>query len=126
MNYPPQNLVRTRSLIILLSIVSLSLTGLVTQAQQLYVPNADTNWVKDQEPFRIAGNLYYVGTYDLCSYLITTLKGHILINTGIPGSDTMIRKHVEDLGFKFSDIKILLATHAHFDHVGAMAAVKKA
>lgn len=94
-------------------------------SQQLYVPNFDTTWVKEQEPFRIAGNLYYVGSYELCSYLITTPKGHILINTGIPGSDTMIRKHVEALGFKFSDIKILLTNHAHFDHVGAMAAIKK-
>lgn len=94
--------------------------------KKLYVPNFDSIWVKDQEPFRIAGNLYYVGSYDLASYLITTPKGHILINTGIPGSDTMIRRHVEALGFKFSDIKILLATHAHFDHVGAMAAVKRA
>ncbi|HLZ89643.1 MAG TPA: hypothetical protein VKQ52_20460, partial [Puia sp.] len=80
--------------------------------QKLYVPNFDSSWVREQEPFRIAGNLYYVGSYDLTSYLITTPKGHILINTGIPGSDSMIRKHVEALGFKFSDIKILLATHA--------------
>jgi metallo-beta-lactamase class B len=94
-------------------------------AQQFYVPNSDTNWVRDQEPFRIAGNLYYVGSYDLCSYLISTPQGHILINTGVPGSDTMLRKHIEALGFKYSDIRILLATHAHFDHVGAMAAVKK-
>jgi metallo-beta-lactamase class B len=115
-----------RPLILLLSLLSLSLISKTAQSQQLYVPNSDTNWVKDQEPFRIAGNLYYVGSYDLCSYLITTPKGHILINTGIPGSDTLIRKHVEALGFKYSDIKILLATHAHFDHVGAMAAIKKA
>ncbi|WP_431212702.1 subclass B3 metallo-beta-lactamase [Puia sp. P3] len=111
-----------RSVAILLVITSL---GLSSVAQKLYVPNFDTAWVKDQEPFRIAGNLYYVGTYDLCSYFLATPKGHILINTGLPGSDTMIRRHVEALGFKFSDIKILLATHAHFDHVGAMAAIKR-
>jgi len=100
--------------------------GLSSVAQKLYSPNFDSSWVRDQEPFRIAGNLYYVGTYDLASYLFTTPKGHILINTGLPGSDTIIRQHVEALGFKFSDIRILLATHAHFDHVGAMAAIKKA
>jgi metallo-beta-lactamase class B len=99
--------------------------GLSTFAQKLYVPNFDSAWVRDQEPFRIAGNLYYVGTYDLTSYLLTTPKGHILINTGLPGSDSLIRRHVEALGFKFSDIKILLATHAHFDHVGAMAAIRR-
>jgi metallo-beta-lactamase class B len=111
-----------RSLVILLTILG---SGLTSFAQKLYVPNFDSAWVRDQEPFRIAGNLYYVGTYDLTSYLLTTPKGHILINTGLPGSDSLIRKHVEALGFKFSDIKILLATHAHFDHVGAMAAIKR-
>ena len=110
---------------VLLLITGLICISLVSTAQKLYVPNFDSSWVKDQKPFRIAGNLYYVGTYDLASYLISTSKGLILINTGIPGSDTMIRQHVEALGFRFSDIKILLATHAHFDHVGAMAAIKK-
>ena len=85
----------------------------------------DTLWTNDREPFRIAGNLYYVGTFDLACYLSTTPKGHILINTGVPGSDTMIRQHIEALGFKFTDIRILLATHAHIDHVGDMAAIKK-
>jgi metallo-beta-lactamase class B len=104
-----------------------TLNILSSSAQKLIpLPNFQESWVQDYQPFRIAGNLYYVGTYELASYLITTPKGHILINTGLPGSDTMIRKHVEALGFKFTDIKILLATHAHFDHVGAMAAVKKA
>ncbi|HVI45070.1 MAG TPA: subclass B3 metallo-beta-lactamase [Chitinophaga sp.] len=82
-------------------------------------------WSQDYQPFRIAGNLYYVGTYDLAVYLITTPQGHILINTGLADSEPLIRKHVKALGFKFSDIKILLATHAHFDHMGAMAAIKK-
>jgi metallo-beta-lactamase class B len=83
-------------------------------------------WSQDYQPFRIAGNLYYVGTYDLSCYLITTPQGHILINTGLEASVPMIRKHVEALGFKFSDIKILLATHAHYDHVAGMAEVKRA
>src|ERR1700744_2062399 len=108
-----------------LALTSFALSGTHAAAQKLYVPNFDTIWIKEQEPFRIAGNLYYVGSYDLCSYLITTPKGHILINTGIPGSDSMIRRHVEALGFRFSDIKILLTNQAHFDHVGAMAAIKK-
>jgi metallo-beta-lactamase class B len=111
-----------RSLPILLLIVTLRLT---TAAQNLYAPTFDSIWIKEQEPFRIAGNLYYVGSYDLSCYLITTPKGHILINTGIPGSDTLIRRHVEALGFKFSNIKIILTNQAHFDHVGSMAAIKK-
>lgn len=88
-------------------------------------PITDTTWAKDYPPFRIAGNLYYVGTYDLSSYLITTPQGHILINTGLDSSAYLTRRHVESLGFKFSDIKILIASHAHFDHVGAMAIIKE-
>src|SRR6185437_13911358 len=110
----------------MLVISGIALSTSRATAQKLFVPNFDTTWVKDQEPFRIAGNLYYVGSYELCSYLITTPKGHILINTGIPGSDSMIRRHVEALGFKFTDIRILLTNQAHYDHVGAMAAIKKA
>jgi len=86
---------------------------------------AQESWSKDYQPFRIVGNLYYVGTYDLASYLIVTPKGNILINTGLADSAPMIRAHVEALGFKFSAIKILLATHAHFDHVGAMAEIQQ-
>jgi len=110
----------------ILAITGLILTGGTAPAQKLYAPNFNKAWIEEQAPFRIAGNLYYVGSYDLACYLITTPKGHILINTGIPGSENMLRRHVEALGFKFTDIKMLLATHAHFDHVGAMAAVKEA
>jgi len=87
------------------------------------ITNAD--WIKPYQPFRIVGNLYYVGTYDLACYLITTKQGNILINTGLASSDTQIRKNVETVGFKFSDIKILLTTQAHYDHLGAMASIKE-
>ncbi len=86
---------------------------------------SNKEWSQDYPPFRIVGNLYYVGTYDLAAYLITTDQGHILINTGLEDSGPLIRAHVKALGFSFEDIKILLATHAHFDHVGAMADIKK-
>lgn len=95
-------------------------------AQEFVPPTiSDKEWTQDYPPFRIAGNLYYVGTYELAAYLIATPQGHILINTGVDDSAPLIRRHLETLGFKFSDIKILLATHAHFDHVGAMAAIRK-
>src|SRR6185312_8847384 len=83
------------------------------------------SWVRDYTPFRIAGNLYYVGSEELASYLITTPAGDILINTGAPGSDTLIRRHIEALGFHVGDVKILLTNQAHFDHMGGMAAIKK-
>ena len=82
-------------------------------------------WSKPYQPFRIVGNLYYVGTYDLACYLITTSQGNILVNTGLAASASQIKDNIETLGFKFSDTKILLNTQAHFDHVGAIAAIKK-
>jgi metallo-beta-lactamase class B len=95
-------------------------------AQKLIPPPfVQKEWEIGYQPFRIAGNLYYVGTYDLACYLITTPKGNILINTGLAESVGLITSNVESLGFKFSDIKILLATHAHFDHVAGMADIKE-
>ncbi|GGI24499.1 subclass B3 metallo-beta-lactamase [Pedobacter mendelii] len=82
-------------------------------------------WSASYTPFRIVGNLYYVGTYDLACYLITTNKGNILINTGLASSTSLIKNNIEKLGFKFNDIKILLTTQAHYDHMGAMAEIKK-
>src|ERR1700753_1909559 len=80
----------------------------VAHAQKLIPPPiVQESWSLEYEPFRIAGNLYYVGTYDLASYLITTPEGNILINTGLASSVPMIKAHVEKLGFKFSDIRIL-------------------
>lgn len=95
-------------------------------AQQVVEPaNNPAEWSKPYQPFRIVGNLYYVGTYDLACYLITTPKGHILINTGLANSASQIKANVEALGFKFADIKILTTTQAHFDHMGAMAVIKR-
>ncbi|MGN6569526.1 MAG: subclass B3 metallo-beta-lactamase [Flavipsychrobacter sp.] len=85
----------------------------------------DSTWEKPYAPFRIVGNVYYVGTYELASYLITTPKGHILINTGLASSADMIKRNIETLGFKISDVKILLTNQAHFDHMGGMAGVQK-
>jgi len=87
--------------------------------------NTNPDWSKPYPPFQIAGNLYYVGTYDLACYLITTPQGNILINTGLAESAPVIKANIEALGFKFKDIRILLTTQAHFDHMGAMAAIKK-
>lgn len=97
-------------------------------ARQISVKEPPVNnpeWTKTYAPFRIAGNLYYVGTYDLASYLITTNEGHILINTGVASSAGSIKNSIEKLGFRFSDIKILLTTQAHYDHLGAMAAIQQ-
>ena len=117
-----------RKHILQLSIVMLCLghTAGNTYAQSVKEPRTtDPNWTKPYPAFRIAGNLYYVGTYELGCYLITSPQGHILINTGIASSASLIKTNIESLGFKLSDVKILLTTQAHHDHNGAMAAIKK-
>jgi metallo-beta-lactamase class B len=85
-------------------------------------PNPE--WTRAFPAHRIVGNLYYVGTYDLACYLITTPAGNIIINTGVDGSAPMIQQSVESLGFKIKDTKILLTTQAHYDHVAGMADLK--
>ncbi len=75
-------------------------------------------------PHRIVGNIYYVGTNSLATFLIATPQGHILINSSYERNVPVIQKSVEALGFKFSDIKILLGSHAHGDHMEGDAAVK--
>jgi metallo-beta-lactamase class B len=82
-------------------------------------------WTRPFPPFRIAGNLYYVGSEDLAAYLIATPQGLILINSNLESSVPQIRKSVETLGFHFSDIKILLISHAHYDHCAGSAAIKR-
>jgi metallo-beta-lactamase class B len=106
--------------------VIILVTFVPVNAQNVKEPKPmSEDWNKPYQPFRIAGNLYYVGTYDLASYLITTPKGNILINTGLAASEKQIRNNIKTLGFRFADTKILLNTQAHYDHMGAMAAIKK-
>ena len=80
-------------------------------------------WTTPLAPFRIADNLYYVGSEDLASFLVTTPAGNILINANLESSPPQIRKSVEQLGFRWDDTKILLNSQAHFDHVAGAAEV---
>ena len=79
-------------------------------------------WLEPVAPFRIADNLYYVGSRGLASYLVTTPQGHILINSDLVENVPMIKASVEQLGLKFGDVKILLISHAHWDHDAGSAA----
>jgi metallo-beta-lactamase class B len=81
-------------------------------------------WNRPAEPFRIMGNLYYVGPAGVSSFLITSPQGHILLDTGLEETVPLIRASVEKLGFKVQDIKIIASSHAHFDHVGGLADMK--
>jgi metallo-beta-lactamase class B len=83
------------------------------------------DWTTPHAPFRIIGNVYYVGSKDLATYLIVTPRGHILINSSLTSSVPLIKKNVEALGFHFSDVKILLISHAHWDHAAGSAEIKR-
>jgi metallo-beta-lactamase class B len=83
------------------------------------------DWTTPFPAHRVVGNVYYVGSKGLASYLITTPEGHILINSSLEASVPLIRESVEKLGFKFSDVKILLISHAHWDHCAGSARVKE-
>ena len=89
------------------------------------LPAQPANWTRPFEAHRIVGNLYYVGGYDLASFLVAGDQGHILINTGLESSAPMIRSSIEGLGFDYSDLKILLHMQAHYDHVAALAEIAR-
>ena len=108
-------------------------TPAVTVRGQTYTPRSilARNMGSDEDqttafpPHKIIGNVYYVGTRTLSSFLITTSAGHILINSTYERNVRTIAKSVEQLGFKFSDVRILLGTHAHGDHQEGDALVKE-
>ena len=86
---------------------------------------ANPSWTEPFPPHHIAGNIYYVGSKGLATYLITSPQGHILINSNLESSVPQIRASVEKLGFSFGDVKILLISHAHWDHCAGSALLKQ-
>jgi metallo-beta-lactamase class B len=83
------------------------------------------SWNQPVEPFRIAGNLYYVGASDITSYLLTTPEGHIVLDGGFVETAPMIAANIERLGFRVEDVRILIGSHAHSDHAGGLAELKR-
>lgn len=82
-------------------------------------------WNTPQAPFRIAGNTWYVGTGGLSALLITSPEGHVLIDGALPESAPLIAASIRSLGFKLEDVKLLLNSHAHYDHAGGLAALQR-
>jgi metallo-beta-lactamase class B len=114
--YSPGMLTRR---LLAVALAALALGGIRLAAQN------NPDWRRPYPPFRIVGNVYWVGTYDLSTYLITTNQGHILVNTGMADTVPLIKEGIEKLGFKFADTRILVATHAHGDHVEGLADLKQ-
>ena len=84
------------------------------------------SWNQPLEPFRVAGNVYYVGASDITSFLITSPSGHILIDGGFKETAGQIRRNIAKLGFRETDVRVLLNSHAHMDHAGGLAELKTA
>ncbi len=85
---------------------------------------SNPDWVEPVAPFKVIDNIYYVGTRGISSFLLTSKDGHVLIDGGMPQNAPLIVNSVEALGFEITDVKILLNTHAHFDHSGGLAELK--
>ncbi|MGD9811146.1 MAG: subclass B3 metallo-beta-lactamase [Sphingobium sp.] len=82
-------------------------------------------WTEPMAPFRITENIYYVGTKGIAAYLLTSPQGHILIDGGLPANAAIIERNIATLGFKLSDVRHLLINHAHYDHAGGLAKLKR-
>jgi metallo-beta-lactamase class B len=98
---------------------------LIVSGVPIFAQNSQTAFNQPFAPFKVMGNIYFVGTAQLGSYLITTPEGNILINSDFESTVPQIRASVEKLGFKFTDTKILLGSHAHGDHMEGDALVKE-
>ena len=104
--------------------ITLGLISLLVFATPL-MAQTNPDWHTPFPAFKIAGNLYYVGTADLAVYLIRTPQGNILINSDFPEDVPTIRKSIEQLGFKYNDTKVLLISHAHGDHDAGTGLIRK-
>jgi metallo-beta-lactamase class B len=98
----------------------------LSRAQQPIECPACTEWNVPQRPIRLHGDTYYVGTHGLGAILITSPQGHVLIDGGLPQSASIIRANVESLGFHMRDVKLILNSHAHYDHAGGIAELQRA
>jgi metallo-beta-lactamase class B len=99
-----------------------SLSGLTGQAQYT---KATPEWNQPVKPFRIIGNIYYVGASEVSSFLITTPNGHILLDSGFAETVPLIADGIKQLGFKIEDVKVLINSHAHYDHAAGLAQLKR-
>lgn len=110
------------------------LGALLSAAHVAHAQDADTKpfecgnctaWNQPQQPFNIAANTWYVGTAELSALLITSPQGHILLDGALPQSAPLIEQNIRTLGFRLEDVKLIVNSHAHFDHAGGIAALQK-
>ncbi|GAB9094845.1 subclass B3 metallo-beta-lactamase [Bradyrhizobium diazoefficiens] len=114
-----------RRLTAALCALTLLSTGAQAQTIKDFLAVAMKKWTAPFEPFQLIDNIYYVGTDGIAVYVIKTSQGLILMDTAMPQSTGMIKDNIAKLGFKVADIKLILNTHAHLDHTGGFAEIKK-
>jgi metallo-beta-lactamase class B len=105
--------------------LALVVTGAQAQTVKDFLAAVTKKWTAPFEPFQLIGNIYYVGTDGIAAYIIKTSQGLILLDTALPESTGMIKANIAKLGFKLGDIKVILNSHAHFDHTGGLAEIKQ-
>jgi metallo-beta-lactamase class B len=105
--------------------VCLRIVLLILSSTVLMAQTGRAEYLAPFPPHHVIGNVYFVGSKGLGIYLVSTPQGHILINAGLEDSVPLIQRSVEKLGFRFSDVKILLISHAHFDHDAGAARIKQ-
>ena len=118
---------RTRSIALtffLAATLGVSATS-VCEAQRARECPSCAEWNAPQKPFRLHGDTYFVGTHGLSAILVTSPAGHVLIDAGLPESAPLIRANIETLGFRMSDVKLIVNSHAHFDHAGGIAGLQR-
>jgi metallo-beta-lactamase class B len=116
---------RQRSVQVSLQWLALALLLVTPAAVQAQANEASRAMNQPVTPFRIIGNIYYVGASDITSYLIVTPRGDILLDGGFAETAPQIEANIRTLGFKLSDVKILLNSHEHLDHAGGLAELKR-
>jgi metallo-beta-lactamase class B len=113
-------MIAMRKLIVVLTVLIASSAAANAQKTE-----TERSWNQPVAPFKIIDNIYYVGASDITSYLITTPKGHILIDSGFPETVAQVTANIAKLGFQLADVKIILNSHAHYDHAGGIAELKR-
>jgi metallo-beta-lactamase class B len=105
--------------------VKLAAAAVLAAAMHVAPSASAADWYAPQEPFRLWGNTYYVGTGGISAVLITSPSGHILVDVGGPEAPVQVIEHIRKLGFRVEDIRYILNSHEHFDHAGGIAELQK-
>jgi metallo-beta-lactamase class B len=118
----PRKLTRRRVLLVLFGLAAVAVVLLGRE----WKAGSDSGGQKPAEPFRIAGNLYYVGANDVAAFLVTGPQGHVLLDGGYPGTAPMIMASIAELGFDIRDVRVLINSEPHPDHAGGLAELQRA